>query len=335
MHYKRLGNSGLIVSDLCLGTMIFGEEGPRSTSAADATRMIHRFLDAGGNFVDTADAYAGGRSEEIVGQAVKSRRGEVIVATKVRFPTGGRNDQGLSRHHIIRGVHASLKRLDTDVIDVLYVHCWDPFTPIEETMRALDDLVTQGHVRYLGVSNFKAWQVMKALGLSEANGYARFIAGQYQYSLVQRDIEYEFDDLCATEGIGLTPWGPLGGGFLTGKYKRGEQPSEGRIATATEEQAESWARRATERNWRVIDAVGEIAEKRGMSYAQVALAWLRAKSNVSSVIIGARTMEQLDDNLGAADLSLTPEEMDALDTASRLPELYPYIMIETYGRRSL
>ncbi len=290
MTYRRLGNSGLIVSDLCLGTMVFGEEGARSTPPETATRMVHRFLDAGGTFIDTADVYAGGRSEDIVGRAIRDRRDDVVLATKVRFPTGeGQNDQGLSRHHIVRGVHASLARLGTDVIDVLYVHCWDPFTPLDETLRALDDLVRQGKVRYLGVSNFKAWQVMKALGLSDASGYPRFVAGQYQYSLVQRDVEYEFGDLCASEGVGLVPWGPLGGGFLSGKYTRGERPEQGRIATATDEQAEAWDRRATDRNWQVIEAVGEVADGRGASYAQVALAWLRAQPAVSSVVIGART----------------------------------------------
>lgn len=336
MTYRRLGNSGLIVSDLCLGTMIFGEDGPRSTSPETATRMIHRFLEAGGTFIDTADVYAGGRSEEIIGHALEGRRDDIVLATKVRFPTGdGQNDQGLSRHHIMRGVRASLRRLQADVIDVLYVHCWDPFTPLEETLRALDDLVSQGDVRYVGVSNFKAWQLVKALGISDANGYARFVAGQYQYSLVQRDLEYEFEDLCRTEGVGLVPWGPLGGGFLSGKYRRGERPSEGRIATATEEQAESWGRRSTDQNWHVLEAVGEIAEERGATYAQIALAWLRAKPTVSSVIIGARTMDQLEDNLGAANLNLTPEEVDVLDAASALPELYPYSMIETYGTRRL
>ena len=336
MHYKRLGNSGLIVSDLCLGTMIFGEDGPRSTPADEATAMIHHFMDAGGTFIDTADVYAGGRTEEIVGQALKERRDEVVLATKVRFPTGeGKNNVGLSRHHIMRGVHASLKRLQTDVIDVLFVHCWDPFTPIEETMRALDDLVREGSVRYLGVSNFKVWQVMKALAISDAKGYARFVAGQYQYSLVQRDIEYEFKDLCVGEGIGLTPWGPLGGGFLSGKYKRGERPTKGRIATASEEQAESWERRATTRNWQIIDALDEIARGRGASYPQIALAWLRAQPTVSSIILGARTLDQLKDNLGASEIDLTREEMSLLDTASSLPDLYPYVMIEAYGQREL
>ena len=335
MQYRRLGRSGLVVSDLCLGTMIFGETGPRSTPPDAAVRMVHRFLDAGGTFVDTADVYADGRSEEILGRALEGRRDGVVLATKVRFPTGeGRNDQGLSRHHVLRGVRASLRRLRTDAIDVLYVHCWDPLTPIDETLRALDDLVRAGDVRYLGVSNFKAWQVMKALGLSDARGWARFVAGQYQYSLVQRDIEHEFVDLAQVEGVGLVPWGPLGGGFLSGKYRRGERPSEGRIATATDEQAEAWARRATDRNWRVVDAVGAVAEARGASYAQVALAWLRAQPAVSSVILGARTMAQLDDNLGAAELALSADELGALGEASRPPELYPYSMIETYGGRT-
>ena len=335
MQYRRLGRSGLVVSDLCLGTMIFGETGPRSTPPDAAVRMVHRFLDAGGTFVDTADVYADGRSEEILGRALEGRRDGVVLATKVRFPTGeGRNDQGLSRHHVLRGVRASLRRLRTDAIDVLYVHCWDPLTPIDETLRALDDLVRAGDVRYLGVSNFKAWQVMKALGLSDARGWARFVAGQYQYSLVQRDIEHEFVDLAEVEGVGLVPWGPLGGGFLSGKYRRGERPSEGRIATATDEQAEAWTRRATDRNWRVVDAVGAVAEARGASYAQVALAWLRAQPAVSSVILGARTMAQLDDNLGAAELALSADELGALGEASRPPELYPYSMIETYGGRT-
>jgi aryl-alcohol dehydrogenase-like predicted oxidoreductase len=245
---------------------------------------------------------------------------------------------GLSRHHIMKGVHVSLKRLATDVIDVLYVHCWDPFTPLEETMRALDDLVSEGSVRYLGVSNFKAWQLMKALAISDAHSYARFVAGQYQYSLLQRDIEYEFTDLCFNEGVGITPWGPLGGGFLSGKYTRGQRPThstEGRLATATAEQAEFWDKRATDQNWQVVDAVGAVAEARGASYAQIALAWLRAQPTVSSVILGARTMEQLEDNLGAADIDLTQEELDQLDSASELPPLYPYVMIDTYGKRSL
>ncbi len=339
MRYKQLGNSGLIISDLCLGTMIFGETGPRSTPTPEACDMVNHFLDVGGNFIDTADVYAGGHTEDIVGGAIRSRRDEVVLATKVRFPTSDVvNDAGLSRHHIMRGVHNSLKRLQTDVIDLLLLHMWDPITPIEETMRALNDLVSEGSVRYLGVSNFKAWQVMKALGVSHNNGYPPFIAGQYQYSLVQRDIEYEFTDLSLSEGMGLTPWGPLGGGFLSGKYKKGEKPDNanaGRIATATDDQAEHWDRRATDRNWQILDAVGDIAEERAASYSQIALAWLRAQPAVSSVILGARTIEQLTDNLGAAHIDLTTEEIEKLNTVSQLPEIYPYGVIERYGQRSL
>lgn len=302
--------------------------------------MIHRYLDAGGNHIDTADVYASGRSEEIVGQTLKglgTRRGQILLATKVRFATGDDpNGQGLSRHHIIEGVHASLRRLQTDYIDLYYMHCWDPMTPLEEPLRAFDDLVRDGKVRYIGVSNFKAWQLMKALAVSDANGWVRFVAAQYQYSLVKRDIEYEFGDLCMSEGLGLTVWGPLGGGFLSGKYRPDQRPqtaSEGRIATSPDEEEESWIRRATERNWAILDIVGHIASARGASYSQIALAWLRAQPVVASVILGARTPKQLEDNLGAAEITLTDHELSQLDSASAPPELYPYRMIAEYGRR--
>ena len=337
MKFNRLGNSGLLVSDLCLGTMIFGEESARGTAPAEAQRMIDHYLEAGGNHLDTADVYAGGRSEEIVGQALKNhRRDQIVLATKVNFPKGdGPNDRGLSRHHIIEGVHGSLRRLNTDYLDLYTMHCWDPLTPLEESLRAFDDLVTAGKVRYIGVSNFKAWQLMKALDVSDVNGWSRFVAGQYQYSLVKRDIEYEFIDLCLAEGVGLTPWGPLGGGFLSGKYSRGQRPTEaevGRIATTAEDTEESWERRNTSRNWDIIDAVGEIAETRGATYPQVALAWVRAQPAVSSVILGARTMAQLEDNLGAAEFDLTGEELARLDAVSTLPELYPYRFQDNYVR---
>lgn len=337
MKHKTLGRSGLLVSDLCLGTMIFGEKSQRSTAPDEAERMIHRYLDAGGNHLDTANVYAGGRSEEIVGGAIQDRRHGIVLATKVRFSTGpGRNDQGLSRHHILESVEASLKRLQTDYIDVLYMHGWDPLTPIDVSLRTFDDLVTSGKVRTIGVSNFKAWQVMKALALSDARGWHRFVAAQYQYSLVTRDIEDEFEDLCRSEGLGLTPWGPLGGGFLTGKYRRDHRPEraeEGRIATTGDETEESWSRRNTAQNWRILDAVSEIARVRGASHSQVALAWLRSKHAVASVIIGVRTMEQLEDNLAAAALDLTSEECARLDQVSIPPERYPYGMLDRYCMR--
>ncbi|HEX2914558.1 MAG TPA: aldo/keto reductase [Chloroflexia bacterium] len=338
MRYKQLGHSGLLVTDLCLGTMIFGEDNVRGTPPEEAARMIDRYLDAGGNHLDTANVYAGGRSEEIVGQALKGKRDRVVLATKVRFATGqGPNNTGLSRRHIIEAVNASLKRLATDYIDLYYMHSWDPLTPLEESLRAFDDLVQSGKVRYIGVSNFKAWQVMKGLAISDSHGWARFVAGQYQYSLVKRDIEYEFSDLCLSEGIGLTPWGPLGGGFLSGKYKPGEQPqdgSQGRIATTSSETEESWERRSNERNWKIVETVAQVAQEYGASQPQVALAWLRAQPFVSSVILGARTMEQLEDNLGAASLELQPETIQKLNQASALPELYPYRMIQDYAMRT-
>jgi len=334
MRYNRLGNSGLLVTDLALGTMLFDERQERSTPPDVALKMTQTYLDRGGNHIDTANVYSGGRSEEIVGQAVKGRRDDVVIATKVRFPTGeGKNNQGLSRAHIIKAAEASLKRLDTDYIDLYYMHAWDPLTPIDESLRAFDDLVTAGKVRYIGVSNFKAWQVMKALGVSDANGWARFVAAQYQYSLIVRDMEHEFDDLLLSEGVGNVPWGPLGGGFLSGKYKRGERPDHGRISTTPANYAEAWEKRNTERNWNIIDAVGEVAEARGASYAQIALAWLRAQPTVSSVIIGARTMAQFEDNMGAAEITLTAEELAKLDDASTMPDLYPYSMIRNVAMR--
>ena len=336
MNYQQLGRSGLLVSSLCLGTMIFGEESERGTPPAEAERIISRFLDAGGNFLDTADIYASGRSEEIVGQAIKGKRDQIILATKVHFsPQKGPNDIGLSRYHILRAIDASLRRLQTDYIDVYYLHAWDSLTPLEETLRVLDDLVGAGKVRYIGVSNFKAWQVMKALGLSDASHWTRFVAAQYQYNLVNRDIEDEFSDLCPSEGIGITAWGPLGGGFLSGKYQHNQRPqaaTEGRIATTGSDTEEAWERRNTERNWAILEAVQAIAQAHGATVAQVALAWLRSQSIVSSVILGIRTLSQLEENLPAATLELTSEERSRLDRVSRPPERYPYRLIELWRR---
>ncbi len=337
MNYRKLGKSGLLVSELALGTMIFGEDSERSTPANEAKEIIHRYLDAGGNHIDTANVYAGGRSEEIVGETIQDRRDEIVLATKVRFPMGdGPNDKGLSRYHIINSVEASLRRLQVETIDLLYMHCWDPLTPIEESLHAFDDLITEGKVRYIGVSNFKAWQVMKALGVSDANGWARFIAAQYQYSLVTRDIEPEFTDLCLNEGLGIVPWSPLGGGFLTGKYQRDKSPqdaSEGRIAVMPDKAEEAWHRRNTERNWKIIEIMNELIERYDASHPQIALAWLLAQPAVASVIIGVRTMEQLEDNLGAADLTLSVEDLGRLNEASAIEPGYPYRFLKNYGQR--
>lgn len=335
MRYRQLGRSGLLVSELALGTMVFGEDSQRSTPPEEAERMIHRFLDEGGNHIDTANVYADGRSEEIVGKAIQNKRDQVVLATKVRFRSGGDgpNDLGLSRYHIIRSVDDSLQRLATENIDLLYMHSWDPLSPLDESLRAFDDLVTAGKVRYIGVSNFKAWQLMKALGLSDSKGWARFIAAQYQYSLVVRDIEAEFSDLCLSEGVGVMPWGALGGGFLTGKYQRGKHPDEGRIATMSEDVEEAWHRRNTEQNWRILDTVNALASKYNASASQIAIAWLLAQPAVSSVIIGVRTMEQLEDNLGAMKVQLEADEIEELNHISAIEDGYPYRFLKQYGKR--
>ncbi|MFO8036143.1 MAG: aldo/keto reductase [Anaerolineales bacterium] len=337
MEYRKLGRSGLLVSELALGTMIFGEDSGRSTPPQEATEIIHRYLDMGGNHIDTANVYAGGRSEEIVGKAIQGKRDQVVLATKVRFPMGeGPNDQGLSRYHIMRSVEDSLRRMDVEVIDLLYMHCWDPLTPIEEALYAFDDLVSAGKVRYIGVSNFKAWQMMKALGISDHQHLPRFIAAQYQYSLVVRDIEREFQDLCLQEEVGIVPWGPLGGGFLSGKYQRGKKPekaSEGRIAVMSEDSEEAWEKRATQRNWQILDVMDDIASNYDFTHPQIALAWLLAQPAVSSVIIGVRTMAQLEDNLKAAEIELPGDELERLNNVSAPEPTYPYRFLENYGQR--
>jgi aryl-alcohol dehydrogenase-like predicted oxidoreductase len=307
--------------------------------------MIDRFLEAGGNFIDTANVYAGGRSEEIIGQALKGRRNQIVLATKVRHRRGpGANDTGLSRRHIIREVENSLRRLQTDTIDLYYAHMWDPLVSLEETLRAFvvsleetlrafDDLVTAGKVGYIGVSNFKAWQLMKALAISDGHGLSRFVAAQYQHSLVVRDIEREFVELFMSEGIGSVPWGPLGGGFLSGKYRREHAPDKGRLASQAEQDEEAWSRRNTERNWAIIEAMGQIADTTGKSYSQIALNWLLGRPEVSSVIIGARTLKQLEDNLAATGWQLAGEERAELDRVSAIEPGYPYRMMALYGQR--
>jgi aryl-alcohol dehydrogenase-like predicted oxidoreductase len=330
VYYTQLGDTGLLVSELCLGCMTFGRE-----VDADGTRkMIERFIGDGGNFIDTANVYAEGSSEEITGEVIRPFRDDVVLATKVRFRVGdGPNDAGLSRRHILKACEDSLRRLQTDYIDLYQVHCWDEVTPLEETLETLSDLVTQGKVRYIGVSNYTGWQLQKAVDLSDTLGYHRFVCLQPQYSLVERNIEYELFPVCRREGIGVIPWSPLGGGFLSGKYRRGERPPEdSRIAHAEDDWEEAWHRRATDRNWAIIDVLGSLAGETGKSYAQLALNWLSCKQEVTAPIIGARTMEQLDDNLGAAEWRLDDDQVARLDEASRLPDLYPYGFIERSER---
>ena len=320
-----------MVSELCLGCMTFGREADEEASRG----LVARFIGAGGNFIDTADVYTNGVSEEITGRALKGGvRDDVVLATKVRFPMGrGPNDVGLSRKHVIGGCEDSLRRFGTDYIDLYQVHCWDAATPLHETLGALSDLVRAGKVRYIGVSNFTAWQIVKSVSLSDALGLERFVCLQPQYSLVERNVEYEILPACLEEGLGVIPWSPLGGGFLSGKYRRGEQPPEdSRIAGAEEPMEEYWDRRATERNWAVLDAVGEISEATGRTYAQISLNWLLRQPAVTAPIVGARTLEQLEDNLGATGWALDEDQVGRLSEAGALEDTYPHRFIRNAQR---
>ena len=330
MEHRHLGHTGLMVSELCLGCMTFGRE----TDDGDSREIVGRFLEAGGNFIDTADVYSKGVSEEITGRAIKGLRDDVVLATKVFFPMGeGPNDTGLSRKHVTQGCEDSLRRLGTDYIDLYQVHCWDGVTPLEETLSALTDLVRSGKVRYIGVSNFTGWQLMKSVCMSEATGLERFVCLQPQYSLVERNIEREILPICLEEGLGVIPWSPLGGGFLSGKYRRDEELPEGsRISEAVESMEEHWDRRATARNWAALDVVGRISEETGKSYAQISLNWLLRQNGVTAPIIGARTLEQLEDNIGASGWKLTSEQVEELSEASALEEVYPYRFIRNAQR---
>jgi aryl-alcohol dehydrogenase-like predicted oxidoreductase len=327
MEYRMLGNSGTVVSTLCLGTMTFGAESDEQV----AHKQLDRFREEGGNFVDTADVYADGESEAIIGRWLGSRTGardRVVLATKGRFPRGnGPNDVGLSRVSLTRALEASLRRLGVDTIDLYQAHAWDPLTPLEETLGFFDDAVRAGKIHYLGVSNFIGWQLQKAALLARHLGLAPIVTLQPQYNLLQRGVEFELTQVCVNERIGILPWSPLGGGWLTGKYQRDRAPTGAtRLGEDPERGMEAYGRRnPEERTWRVIDAVRSVAEARGVSMAQVALAWLVDRPAVTSVILGARTLEQLDDNLGAAGLHLSAGETAPLDEASA-PVLddYPY-----------
>ncbi len=321
MRMRKLGRTGLKVSNLCLGTMTFGNT-QWGCDEATARKIVDRFLDAGGNFVDTADVYSAGASEEITGRAIREKRGQVVLATKVAGPMGsGPNDLGVSRKHILDAVEGSLRRLGTDYIDLYQVHAYDPTTPLDETVRALDDCVRRGLVRYVGCSNYSAWQLMKAVGLAGELGAARFDCLQPQYSLVCRYIEREHLPLCIEEGIGVIPWSPLGGGLLTGKVRRGSELPAGTRAAVD---PMNRARFTSERNVEIAETVIGVAEGLGKTPSQVALAWVMRQPGVTSPIFGARTLEQLEDNLGAADLQLDAEIGKRLDEASALPLVYPY-----------
>ena len=326
MDYRQLGRSGLRVSALTLGTMTFGGGGNfakvGSTDVDGARRQIDMCLDAGVNVIDTADVYSAGASEEIVGQALAGRRDRVLLATKARMGMGdGPNDRGLSRHHLIRACEASLRRLGTDHIDLYQVHEWDGLTPLEETLAALDDLQRAGKIRYVGCSNYSGWQLMKALGISDRLGLVRFASQQVYYSLQAREVEYELMPAGLDQGVGMLVWSPLAGGLLSGKYRRGEQgPAGSRHLTDWNEPPV----RDEDATYDVIEAAVEIASGRGVSAAQVSLAWLLGRPGISSLVIGARTDQQLADNLAAASLELSAEERARLDAVSAPPLLYPH-----------
>lgn len=320
MKTRYMGRTGLRVSELCLGTMTFGG----AADERESYSIMDRYAAQGGNFLDTADVYGRGRSEEIVGAWLKGKRREdYVVATKVRGAMGdGPNDIGLSRKHIRDAVKDSLTRLGTDYIDLYQVHAWDPATPLEETLGTLNDLVREGLVRYLGASNYRAWQLMKANGISRERGWEPFVCLQPQYSLLCRATEYELLPLCASEGIGVIPWSPLRGGWLSGKFRRDmEKPPEN---TRVGNSPELWSKWNTDTTWAILDTVRDIAEETGKTPAQVSLNWLLSRQEMTAPIIGARNVEQLEDNLGAGGWALAAEQVERLNRVSELPVSYPY-----------
>jgi len=332
MEHRFLGRTGLRVSELCLGTMTFGREADEAASHA----MLDQFVAAGGTFIDTADVYGRGKSEEIVGRwLTRQTRDDYVVATKVRFPMGdGPNDAGTSRKHIMAGIDASLKRLQTDYVDLYQVHCWDPVTPLEETLDTLNDLVRAGKVRYIGASNFAGYQLQRAADLSRVNNTARFVCLQPQYNLLVRQIEWEVLPVCIDEGIGVIPWSPLKGGWLSGKFRRGmETPPEDTRIGSQQTGGENWRSNNNEYTWNVLDALFAAASAVDKSPAQVALRWLLQQPAVTAPIIGARNAEQLSDNLNATGWTLTAEQMTPLTEASNVPLPYPYSFITSAAER--
>lgn len=335
METRSLGDSGLKLSALSLGAMTFGDsasfmKGVTSTDE-EARRVFDRAIERGVNLVDTANVYSEGRSEELVGKWVKDKRSEVLVATKCRFPIGfgmtekpGPHDSGLSRHHIVAACEASLRRLGTDHIDLYQVHMQDATVRIDETLRALDDLVRQGKVRYIGCSNYTGYRLVESLWSAERRGTERYESVQLSWSLLERGAEREVVPACRTFGLGVLVWSPLAGGFLSGKYRRGQPPPEGARLT---EWKDTMRRLGQDRSYDLLDVLDHVAKRRSATPAQVALAWLLAKPEVTSVIVGARTVAQLDDNLGAADVKLTADDVKELDVASTPDWAYPYSFI--------
>ena len=327
MRYRTLGSSGCAVSSLALGTMTFGAESDEAESHA----VLDAFVEAGGTLVDTADVYSAGVSEEIIGRWLRDRPDDVtdpvVLATKGRFPMGtAPNTSGLSRRHLTRALDASLGRLGVDAVDLYQVHAFDAWTPLEETLRTLDDFVRAGRIHYYGLSNFTGWQLTKAVHLARSLGLVEPVTLQPQYSLLVREVEWEIVPAVLDAGMGMLPWGPLGGGWLSGKYRRDQRPSGAtRLGEDPGRGMEAWDRRGTEQTWDVVDAVDAVAQERGVSMAEVALSWLTDRPGVTSTILGARTVEQLTTTLRADDLRLDDDERARLDRASE-PRVgdYPY-----------
>jgi aryl-alcohol dehydrogenase-like predicted oxidoreductase len=330
MNTRFLGNTGVRVSELCFGAMTFGGKGywknVGQVEQKEADELVRTAIDAGVNFFDTADIYSDGQSEEILGKALGARRKDIVLATKVRGRTGpGPNDIGLSRKHIIESCDTSLKRLGTDYIDLYQVHSFDGRTPLEETLRALDDLVRQGKVRYVGASNFTGWQLMKALAISDAQNLERFVTLQALYSLIARDLEYELVPLCLDQKLGILPWSPRGAGSLTGKYRRGRPRPEG---ARRSDPTDQFLQFDEERGFDIVDELERIAGSHQATITQAALNYLLRKPGVTSVIIGARNAAQLADNLQTTTWEMTADEVARLDALSMPPRAYPYWMLE-------
>lgn len=337
MEYRQLGRSGLKVPALSLGTGTFGGVGEMfkkwgTTDLKQASRMVDIGLEAGLNFFDTADVYSSGASEEILGQAVKGRRNEVLISTKATLPTGkGPNDIGSSRFHLIEACEDSLKRLGTDHIDLYFMHSFDALTPVEETLRALDDLVAAGKIRYIGCFNFSGWQVMKSLAASDCHGWSRYVSYQGYYSLINRDYEWELMPLTLDQGLGTMVWSPLGWGRLTGKIRRGQDTGGGRIQQGG---ATGGPIVDDEFVYDVVDALDQVVKETGKTLPQVALNWLLQRPGVANVVVGARNEEQLQQNLGAVGWNPTSEQVGRLDAASQRTPIYPYWHQRDFAERN-
>lgn len=332
MKYRFMGRTGLKVSELCMGTQTFGWGADEPT----AHQMASRFFEAGGNFFDTSNIYNEGQSETMLGSWIKKQpdRSQLVIATKVFFRAGpGPNDTGLTRKHIFHQIDASLRRLQTDYVDLYQMHCWDASTPLEETLRALDDLVRAGKVRYIGVSNYTASQLTRAIMLSDMHSWVRFECLQPEYSLLVRSTEWELLPLCQEQGIGVIAWSPLAGGWLTGKYRRDQQPPSDSRAGRADRWDDLPEQRVTEQTWQTIDVLREIAAALGKTPAQVALNWVLHKPGVTAPIFGARTPAQLEDNLGGTGWALSPDEVARLDAASEIALPSPYNFIARYTRK--